>query len=206
MEIPTDMLGGSKPSVGTWTFTLREGSVSASSSSNITVSPTSINIKSIQGDANGEIINLLDLSCGDFSNAAEGTYTVSPLPGSTTGGTGLILEVVVIQGITSTVELPTYTIDFSSSTIVSPGSGYSAGDVIVFNTDQLGGSDLKRGTDIQIRLADGSVSTNIETSIEVTPNLIILSELPTEDPGVAGALWVNMGVLSVSTGTISDPL
>jgi len=50
---------------------------------------------------------------------------------------------------------------------------------------------------------EGSVTaTDLTTTGTVTVDgtTVIISDLPTSDPGVAGQLWNNSGVLSVSAG------
>ena len=46
----------------------------------------------------------------------------------------------------------------------------------------------------------GAVTENISISYDGTNSVVILSDLPTSDPAVAGQLWSNSGVLTVSAG------
>ncbi len=52
-------------------------------------------------------------------------------------------------------------------------------------------------------ISNGSVTaTDLTTTGDVTVDgtTVIISDLPTSDPGVVGQLWNNAGVLSVSAG------
>lgn len=46
----------------------------------------------------------------------------------------------------------------------------------------------------------GAVTENISISYDGTNSVVIISGLPTSDPSVAGQLWSNSGVLTVSAG------
>ena len=46
----------------------------------------------------------------------------------------------------------------------------------------------------------GIVTENISITYDGTNSVIIFSDLPTSDPTVAGQLWSNSGVLTVSVG------
>lgn len=46
----------------------------------------------------------------------------------------------------------------------------------------------------------GAVTTNISITYDGTNSVVILNDLPTSDPSVAGQLWSNSGVLTVSAG------
>lgn len=46
----------------------------------------------------------------------------------------------------------------------------------------------------------GAVTENISITYDGTNSVVILSDLPTSDPAVAGQLWSNSGVLTVSAG------
>ena len=46
----------------------------------------------------------------------------------------------------------------------------------------------------------GAVTENISISYDGTNSVVILSDLPTSDPAVAGQLLSNSGVLTVSAG------
>lgn len=45
-----------------------------------------------------------------------------------------------------------------------------------------------------------AVTENISISHDGTNSVIIFKDLPTADPSVAGQLWSNVGVLTVSAG------
>lgn len=46
----------------------------------------------------------------------------------------------------------------------------------------------------------GAVTENISITYDGTNSVVILSDLPTSDPSVAGQLWSDSGVLTVSAG------
>lgn len=46
----------------------------------------------------------------------------------------------------------------------------------------------------------GAVTENISITYDGTNSVVILSDLPTSDPTVAGQIWSNSGVLTVSAG------
>lgn len=46
----------------------------------------------------------------------------------------------------------------------------------------------------------GAVTENISITYDGTNSVVIFSDLPTSDPTVAGQLWSNAGVLTVSAG------
>jgi len=54
--------------------------------------------------------------------------------------------------------------------------------------------------DITVAANTGVESTNISITYDGTNSVVILSDLPTSDPSVAGQLWSNSGVLTVSAG------
>ncbi len=54
--------------------------------------------------------------------------------------------------------------------------------------------------DITKAAATGVVTENISITYDGTNSVVILSDLPTSDPSVAGQLWSNSGVLTVSAG------
>ena len=54
--------------------------------------------------------------------------------------------------------------------------------------------------DITVAANTGIESTNISITYDGTNSVVILSDLPTSDPSVAGQLWSNSGVLTVSAG------
>ena len=46
----------------------------------------------------------------------------------------------------------------------------------------------------------GAVTEDISISHDGTNSVVIFTDLPTSDPSVAGQLWSNSGVLTVSAG------
>ena len=46
----------------------------------------------------------------------------------------------------------------------------------------------------------GAVTENISITYDGTNSVVIISDLPTSDPTVAGQIWSNSGVLTVSAG------
>ena len=48
--------------------------------------------------------------------------------------------------------------------------------------------------------AGGSIRLGANVTLTVVGTNVILTGLPTTNPGVAGALWTNSGVLTRSTG------
>ncbi len=54
--------------------------------------------------------------------------------------------------------------------------------------------------DITKNASTGAVTENISITYNGSNSVIILSNLPTSDPSVAGQLWSNSGVVTVSAG------
>lgn len=54
--------------------------------------------------------------------------------------------------------------------------------------------------DITKTASTGAETVNISITYDGTNSVVILSDLPTSDPTVAGQLWSNLGVLTVSAG------
>ena len=54
--------------------------------------------------------------------------------------------------------------------------------------------------DITKNASTGAVTTNISITHDGTNSIVIISDLPTADPSVAGQLWSDSGVLTVSAG------
>lgn len=54
--------------------------------------------------------------------------------------------------------------------------------------------------DITKSAATGAETENISVSHDGTNSVVIFKDLPTSDPTVAGQLWSNLGVLTVSAG------
>lgn len=59
---------------------------------------------------------------------------------------------------------------------------------------------LEQGGNTQV-LEDGATLTlGANAALSIDGTNVLLTGLPTSDPNVAGALWVNTGVLTVSSG------
>ena len=54
--------------------------------------------------------------------------------------------------------------------------------------------------DITKNASTGAVTENISITYDGTNSVVIISDLPTSDPSVAGQLWSNSGVVTVSAG------
>jgi hypothetical protein len=54
--------------------------------------------------------------------------------------------------------------------------------------------------DITKNATTGAVTENISITHDGTNSVVILTDLPTSDPSVAGQLWSNSGVVTVSAG------
>ena len=54
--------------------------------------------------------------------------------------------------------------------------------------------------DITKNATTGTETENISVSHDGTNSVVIFKDLPTSDPAVAGQLWSNSGVLTVSAG------
>lgn len=54
--------------------------------------------------------------------------------------------------------------------------------------------------DITKNATTGAVTENISITHDGTNSVVILTDLPTSDPTVAGQLWSNAGVVTVSAG------
>jgi len=54
--------------------------------------------------------------------------------------------------------------------------------------------------DITKNASTGAVTENISVTYDGTNSVVVLNDLPTSDPSVAGQLWNNTGVLNVSAG------
>ena len=54
--------------------------------------------------------------------------------------------------------------------------------------------------DITKNVSTGAVTENISITYDGTNSVVIISDLPTSDPSVAGQLWSNSGVVTVSAG------
>ena len=54
--------------------------------------------------------------------------------------------------------------------------------------------------DITVAANTGVETENFSITYDGTNSVVIFSDLPTSDPTVAGQLWTNAGVLTVSAG------
>jgi hypothetical protein len=54
--------------------------------------------------------------------------------------------------------------------------------------------------DITKNASTGAVTTNVSITHDGTNSVIIINDLPTSDPSVAGQIYSNSGVLTVSAG------
>ena len=54
--------------------------------------------------------------------------------------------------------------------------------------------------DITKNASTGAVTTNVSITHDGTNSVIIINDLPTSDPSVAGQIYSNAGVLTVSAG------
>ena len=54
--------------------------------------------------------------------------------------------------------------------------------------------------DVTKNATTGTETENISISHDGTNSVVIFKDLPTSDPAVAGQLWSNSGVLTVSAG------
>jgi hypothetical protein len=54
--------------------------------------------------------------------------------------------------------------------------------------------------DITKNASTGAVTENISITHDGTNSVVIISDLPTSNPSVAGQLWSNSGVINVSAG------
>ncbi len=59
---------------------------------------------------------------------------------------------------------------------------------------------MEQGGDSQVVADGGSIALGASVTLSVSGTNVILTGLPTSDPSVAGALWANTGVLTVSSG------
>jgi len=54
--------------------------------------------------------------------------------------------------------------------------------------------------EIDVNAITGAVTENISITHDGTNSVVIIKDLPTSDPSVAGQLWSNSGVVTVSAG------
>jgi hypothetical protein len=168
-------------------------------------------------DATGEVIDITALEAqSNFSSAAIGDYVLSQNDGQITtngGGENLILTLRV-----SELEENLFYIDFENSSfgpyngILDLSFGFNDGDSIFIKSIDLGGTDeeevieivLQEGATFQGSERYAGISVDTKTGVIIYGGLIIdTSTLPTEDPQINGAVWVdtnNDNVLKVSIG------
>jgi hypothetical protein len=121
---------------------------------------------------------------------APGTYSI----GTVTDGDGSGLKVEV------TVELVMAENVITGVTVVDGGTGYAEGDTITISTKQLGSIS---SADITYTLTADDVDADARNEVSISTTGVYIQNLPTEDPGKAGFLWVdteNDNVLKVSQG------
>ena len=54
--------------------------------------------------------------------------------------------------------------------------------------------------EIDVNATTGAITENISITHDGTNSVVIIKDLPTSDPTVAGQIWSNSGVLTVSAG------
>ena len=59
---------------------------------------------------------------------------------------------------------------------------------------------LEHGGGSLVVASGGSVDLGANVALTVSGTNVVITGLPTSDPGVAGALWSNTGVLTLSAG------
>jgi hypothetical protein len=171
-------------------FPLDDGAVGTYTVSNFTV------IKGKKTQLAGGTKNTSDLNAGSTPDR----IPIYAGAASEITGSGAILRLVITNPTSSSL-----TINVASSSVLSGGINYEVGDQLTFSAQSIGGNTT---SSINITLMDGSVNppllssmTVTSESIEISSPLIILSQLPSFDPGVIGALYTDgMGTLMVSQG------
>jgi len=159
-------------------------------------------------DATGEVIDINALKAqSNFSSAVIGDYALSQKDGQITtngNGEGLVLEIVISDNGEFLF------INLRESSILSGGENFNDGDSIFIKSIDLGGTDeeevieivLQEGATFQGSERYAGISVDPETGVIIYGGLIIdTSTLPTEDPQVNGAVWMdteNDNVLKVS--------
>jgi hypothetical protein len=160
---------------------------------------------------NGAIGEIIDITTSGslifqtpLTDGAAGIYTVDNF--TTIGnGIGASLQIGIV------LEKGSPTIDIKDNAVIAGGSGYAEGDRLTFSSNDIGGT---RGSLITITLGIDSVNVeqtstlgvragniNLQSpSITMLAPLIIMSSLPTSDPGIAGALYIMSQSLKVSLG------
>lgn len=59
---------------------------------------------------------------------------------------------------------------------------------------------LEQGGDTQVVASGGAIELGASVTLSVSGTSVIITGLPTSDPSVAGALWANSNVLTLSAG------
>jgi hypothetical protein len=156
-------------------------------------------------DSTGEVIDITALKAqSNFSSAAIGDYALSQKDGQITtngGGDNLVLTLKVRE-----LEENLFYIDFENSflgpysALIGSSFGFNDGDSIFIKSIDLGGTDeeevieivLQEGATVQVSKRYAGISVDPETGVIIYGGLIIdTSSLPTEDPGIDGAVWVD---------------
>jgi hypothetical protein len=158
----------------------------------------SIEIKSII-PSTGEVLlaATLEFSPTEFEEdiIVDGTYTdITPTGGS---GTGLVVTVVVATK-PPTIENPSPSPSISSVEVTAGGTGYQPDDVVSIATSELGAESSTESTAVILGARD--LSATNQQRILMTPTGILMPDLPTEDPNVAGQLYNDSNALKISTG------
>ena len=165
----------------------------------------------VYSQTNGAIGEIIDITTPQtlifqkpLSDGAAGIYTVDNFTTSGNGiGASLQIGIVLEKG--------SPTIDIKDNAVIVGGSGYAEGDRLTFSSNDIGGTI---GSLITITLGIDSVNVeqtstlgvrtgniNLQSpSITMLAPLIIMSSLPTTDPGIAGALYIMSQSLKVSLG------
>ena len=59
---------------------------------------------------------------------------------------------------------------------------------------------MEQGGDTQVVASGGSIELGASVTLSVSGTNVLITGLPTSDPAVAGALYTDTGVLTVSAG------
>lgn len=59
---------------------------------------------------------------------------------------------------------------------------------------------VQQGGEVQVIADGGSIELGADVTITVSGTDVVIAGLPTSDPSVAGALWSDSGVLTLSAG------
>jgi hypothetical protein len=161
---------------------------------------------------------VIDFSSFEVQNqptsSDEGNYTLDQSLGQITtngNGEGLVLEIVISDSGEFLF------VNLKESSILSGGENFNDGDSIFIKSIDLGGTDeeevieivLQEGATFQGSERYAGISVDPETGVLIYGGLIIdTSTLPTEDPQVNGAVWMdteNDNVLRVSIVSTDKP-